>query len=92
MNRNNKGYWWYWGKARPESEDGARYHLLPYHCLDVAAVGVIFLRRAHRLRRFLADSLSLDEGTLVALFGFFLGLHDLGKFSEQFQGQWTDVQ
>ncbi len=26
----------YWGKAE---KDGEGYHLLPYHCLDVAAVG-----------------------------------------------------
>ncbi|MGK0497486.1 HD domain-containing protein, partial [Neptuniibacter pectenicola] len=32
-------YMQYWGKAKkdPDSE-GADYHLLPYHCLDVAAV------------------------------------------------------
>ncbi len=36
---NEKGYYKYWGKAR-RSEDGKwEYHLLPYHCLDVAAVG-----------------------------------------------------
>jgi CRISPR-associated endonuclease/helicase Cas3 len=31
----------YWGKAR-KKEDGTGYdyHLLPYHCLDVAAVGM----------------------------------------------------
>jgi len=29
-------YFRYWGKAE---RDGVRYHLLPYHCLDVAAMG-----------------------------------------------------
>ncbi|WP_373690960.1 HD domain-containing protein, partial [Endozoicomonas sp. SESOKO4] len=30
----------YWGKAGHSSENGdASYHLLVYHCLDVAAVG-----------------------------------------------------
>lgn len=29
-------YFRYWGKAE---KDGTAYHLLPYHCLDVAAVG-----------------------------------------------------
>lgn len=28
-------YYRYWGKA---DRDGVGYHLLPYHCLDVAAV------------------------------------------------------
>ena len=32
----NKDYFKYWGKA---SKDDNSYHLLPYHCLDVAAVG-----------------------------------------------------
>lgn len=31
-------YFRYWGKARKECEEGVPYHLLPYHCLDVAAV------------------------------------------------------
>jgi hypothetical protein len=30
-------YWRYWGKAERDG-DRYRYHLLPYHCLDVAAV------------------------------------------------------
>lgn len=30
-----KSYYRYWGKAEKE---GIRYHLLPYHCLDVAVV------------------------------------------------------
>ena len=30
----------YWGKAgKPEEGQPLRYHLLPRHCLDVAAVG-----------------------------------------------------
>jgi hypothetical protein len=31
-----ENYFRYWGKAEKE---GLRYHLLPYHCLDVAAMG-----------------------------------------------------
>jgi CRISPR-associated endonuclease/helicase Cas3 len=36
----DKTYFKYWGKAE-KAEDGRTpgYHLLPYHCLDVAAVG-----------------------------------------------------
>jgi len=33
-------YFRYWGKARKKEEgegSGVLYHLLPYHCLDVAA-------------------------------------------------------
>jgi CRISPR-associated endonuclease/helicase Cas3 len=33
-------YYKYWGKAEKAKEGkSVRYHLLPYHCLDVAAVG-----------------------------------------------------
>ena len=39
-------YYNYWGKATPADQAGASCHLLPYHCLDVAAVGVIYLREA----------------------------------------------
>lgn len=31
-------YYQYWGKAKPEPEAEPAYHLLPYHCLDVASL------------------------------------------------------
>ncbi len=31
-------YYHYWGKAKSETEAGPAYHLLPYHCLDVASL------------------------------------------------------
>ena len=38
MNKmENKDYFKYWGKAKADKDDDAAYHLLPYHCLDVAA-------------------------------------------------------
>jgi CRISPR-associated endonuclease/helicase Cas3 len=39
-------YFQYWGKARPGDDSLGAYHLLPYHCLDVAAVGVSYLRQS----------------------------------------------
>lgn len=41
MDELNAPYFKYWGKA--DRDDPSRYHLLPYHCLDVAAVGWILL-------------------------------------------------
>ena len=38
-----KTYYNYWGKADKEGN----YHLLPYHCLDVAAVGEVYLYENH---------------------------------------------
>ncbi|PWV65555.1 CRISPR-associated helicase Cas3' [Plasticicumulans acidivorans] len=75
----------YWGKTR------AAWHLLPYHCLDVAAVGREYLLRHPRLCRFLAQALGLPEPVFIAWFSFFLALHDIGKFAETFQAQRSDV-
>lgn len=33
----------YWGKADPTYPGEPKWHLLAYHCLDVAAVGVEYL-------------------------------------------------
>lgn len=76
-----KPYFKYWGKA---SDDG-RYHFLVYHCLDVAAVGKVFLQHNKVIRGRLAQMLEVDEDTLVILVIFFLGLHDIGKFARHFQ-------
>lgn len=82
----------YWGKARSHSDDIAvSYHLLPYHCLDVAAVGRVLLERHDALRSNLAQSLGIDEDTLFSWVLFFLALHDLGKFSEGFQSLRQDL-
>jgi len=70
----------YWGKA-----DKNGHHLLPYHCLDVAAVGNTFLNQHHVLRKLLSKRLGLEKSTFVAWSTFFLALHDIGKFSEEFQ-------
>lgn len=82
----------YWGKARPLDIGGAEYHLLPYHCFDVAAVGVTFLKRSPALRALFARTLALDaDAPLYAWFAFCLAIHDLGKFAESFQGQRSDL-
>lgn len=55
----------YWGKTQGED-----YHLLPYHALDVAAVGCEYLTHHPRLRRFLAGALGLSEEHLAPWIGF----------------------
>ncbi|MGB0955905.1 MAG: CRISPR-associated helicase Cas3' [Panacagrimonas sp.] len=78
----------YWGKAHPPSGSAAEFHVLEYHCLDVAAVGVEYLRRAPRLVAFLAAQLDLGRPDLLeSWLALWLALHDLGKFSEAFQSQ-----
>ncbi len=85
-------FWLYWGKARPVEDSKAQFHLLPYHCLDVAAVASAYLGAAHGLRQWFAKTLGVtSEQDLVAWVSFWLCLHDLGKFAEAFQGQRPDL-
>ncbi len=84
-------YFRYWGKARKTDEDGAPYHLLPFHCLDVAAVGVVLLRRHHHLRESLVRLTGLEAVELLDWLPFFLTLHDIGKFSASFQNLRPDL-
>ena len=81
----------YWGKARSDNESGAGYHLLPYHCLDVAAVGWQLLAPDKPLCKQLAKQLEVDTEWLRTLFVFCLALHDLGKFARVFQGLRQDL-
>lgn len=82
----DKAYYRYWGKARrDEIEVGDAYHLLPYHCLDVAACGYWLVKH----NRFGAGALLAqlgwqgEEGAIW--FAWLLGLHDIGKFARGFQ-------
>lgn len=77
----------YWGKA---SEDGS-YHLLPYHCLDVAAVGYSLLDTSKSLNQRLSRELEVPPSWLQRWFAFCLSLHDIGKFATAFQGQVTNL-
>ncbi len=81
----------YWGKALSDDETGPAYHLLPYHCLDVAAVGWILLNPQKSLCLRMAAQLGVEPGWLRDFFVFCLALHDMGKFSRAFQGLKTDL-
>jgi CRISPR-associated endonuclease/helicase Cas3 len=79
-------YFKYWGKAkRDPAQGGADYHLLPYHCLDVAAVGALLLGPEKQLTKDLAEFLDLKPDQVQSVFMFCLALHDLGKFASAFQ-------
>ncbi|GAB3029545.1 CRISPR-associated helicase Cas3' [Bowmanella dokdonensis] len=75
----------YWGKANSSAEEGPQYHLLPYHCLDVAAVGHRLLSDGSKLAQDIAEFLEIEIGQLQQMFVFALLLHDLGKFAAAFQ-------
>ncbi|MBE0448540.1 MAG: CRISPR-associated helicase Cas3' [Actinobacteria bacterium] len=88
MNNSEQNYFHYWGKAEKNRQD---YHLLVYHCLDVAAVGNVLLKRHEIMRKKFVDLTGFDESTCVRFLVLFLGLHDIGKFSESFQNLRQDL-
>lgn len=93
MNPERPDYACYWGKAFPANGADANCHLLCYHGLDVAAIGVQYLQSASSLCDYFCDALGgeISRNDVVMWVGFFLALHDVGKFSEAFQGQRHDV-
>ena len=76
-------YYKYWGKT--DREDPNKYHLLPYHCLDVAAVGWYLLDPATDSCKNIAAYLNVSPEWLQKYFCFCLSLHDIGKFATAFQ-------
>lgn len=71
----------YWGK----SGEGVEFHPLVHHQLDVAATGMVLLESNPGLHHRLADLAGLSTTTFAHWVGFFLSIHDLGKFSSAFQ-------
>lgn len=75
-----------WGKANSSSNEASTdYHLLIYHCLDVAAVGHSLMKLDRMLLKKFMGITSLDDNSIFSLTSFFLTIHDIGKFSERFQ-------
>ena len=81
-------YFKYWGKANKTAND---YHLLPYHCLDVAAVGHSLLSENAVLRDKITSIIGFDKNICIRLVILFLAFHDIGKFSETFQNLRSDL-
>lgn len=78
-------YYRYWGKAQAKEGD-TECHLLAYHNLNVAAVGWLLLAPDKPVTQRLAAQLDLASERLRQLLVFWLGQHDIGKFSRAFQG------
>ena len=80
------GYWAYWGKAaQAEEQKTAVYHLLPYHCLDVAAVASQWWDSSAAIRASFCRVTGLSQSQTKAWVLFFIALHDLGKLDVRFQ-------
>lgn len=91
-----ESYFQYWGKAKKDPQaEGPDYHLLPYHCLDVAAVGEVWWDNSLVIRNSFLQMTGLNEAQAKAWVLFFIALHDYGKFDVRFQlkapGVWGRV-
>lgn len=84
-------FYLYWGKTAIDPRAPQQYHLLPYHCLDVAAAGLVLIQRDPHLFRLFAESTRLPEDAIVKFIPHFLALHDIGKFSVRFQNLKPDI-
>ncbi len=77
----------YWGKTAGEGFS----HLLPYHCLDVAAVADRWWQSDKALRETFIRLSRTSEKHLHAWLLFFAALHDFGKFDVRFQLKEKDL-
>jgi len=82
-----QGYFKYWGKAEKE---GQRHHPLIYHSIDVAAVGNK-LAKQYGFSKCFAARLTCDEEDMLRFITFLCCIHDVGKFSDGFQNQRSDL-
>jgi len=82
------------GKEKWEYEQAgyAAYHLLPYHCLDVAAVGCVLLEQHPFLANRFEQLFSIPKSILLPWLNLLLALHDCGKFAESFQQLKTELR
>lgn len=78
----------FWGKAQPQTPDkGPQWHPLPYHCLDVAAVGEVLLEQHCGFGESLPSLLGMSGDSAIHVVRYLLCLHDVGKFAKKFQAK-----
>ena len=78
----------FWGKAQPrDAVRGPKFHPLPYHSLDVAAVGEVLLTSDRGFGECFSGLLGLPRGDADPLICYLLALHDIGKFARKFQAK-----
>lgn len=80
----------YIGKAQ-QPDAAVKIHLLPFHLMDVAAVGYQVLQAKPQLACDLADLLGLTIEEVEALLVFGLLMHDLGKMTSSFQSLFEEA-
>jgi CRISPR-associated endonuclease/helicase Cas3 len=92
MNIQNGNIYRYWGKAGNTTKDKLDYHLLAYHCLDVAACAQTLLLKRADLSGKLTRLSVLSESQILNWLTFLYAIHDVGKFGDGFQGQQPELQ
>ncbi|TKI04083.1 CRISPR-associated helicase Cas3' [Martelella alba] len=76
----------YWGKARKKQGSmGDDYHLLAYHCLDVAACGFLMVKRDFFGSKQVLASCGMSEEEGALWIAYLFACHDIGKFARGFQ-------
>ncbi len=85
-------YYQYWGKAKQRDDGSYDYHLLVYHCLDVAAVADTWLANSNVLLHQISRQINKSKPETRAIILFYVLLHDLGKFDARFQHFIEDIR
>jgi len=76
----------YWGKTNRAADSLSEpYHLLPWHCLDVAACGYIIVKNNLFNSRTLLTRCDLDGENAEYFIAWLFASHDIGKFARGFQ-------
>lgn len=73
----------FWGKA--DTRHTPAWHPLAYHCLDVAACGLVLLECRPAWRKIMAEQSGIDGNKITSWTLFLLAIHDIGKFGDGFQ-------
>ncbi|EDX3113893.1 CRISPR-associated helicase Cas3' [Salmonella enterica subsp. enterica serovar Mississippi] len=76
----------YWGKtSKSPTNITSSYHLLAYHCLDVAACGYNIIKENIFSSKNTLDECNIKETDAENWIIWFLASHDIGKFARGFQ-------
>lgn len=76
----------YWGKSHSNDSDNIfEYHLLAYHCLDVAACAYMMVEQDRYGVRDVFCELKMSHNNGAQWLACLFACHDIGKFSRGFQ-------
>lgn len=86
MYNEKNDFYRYWGKSNKKSDSlNKPWHLLAWHCLDVAACGYVMVKEnVYGLADILTE-LDLEGDAAADWIAWFFACHDIGKFARGFQ-------